>query len=699
MLDLPRSFRQDEKRAGMRPSHCRAPGWGCAPPVRPNIAWLRMRPNRFPSILPVVTLALIAAPAAAQWAPGGVRLCQGGCSGYALQIIGDAAGGAFVAWVELSQTNGSDVYLQHVTPWGVIAPGWPPGGLPVTFLSGSQGLTDLAPDGLGGALIVWFDHRNVELGSSKDVYAQRILADGSIAPGWPVNGAPVTRGPGTQDFSLIAPDGAGGAYVAWDDERDYSTRNTDIYAQHLTANGTVAAGWPENGLSVCIDPAGQFPWGLVPDDSGGVVVVWGDSRGGIFTTYAQRLHVDGTIAPGWVENGVLVVNQVARGGAVADGAGGFYAGAASLEPIYYDDSEYYVQRFTFEGTRAPGWPEGGLRVCGAPRARYELKVVEDAAGGALLAWDDERSAAGGSDNYVARVLPEGVLAPGWTADGVLVSSPAAFDHAPDIAPDGAGGGYVVWRQESGGSPSFVQHLTSRGAVAPGWPAYGVQLAQSSGQFDSQIASDGRGGAIVGWDEQQSRRGIWAQRFVIDGVVAVQVALVRAVAEPDRVALVWHVAEALSFRATVERRSQGSDWRALGDVNADGTGRIDYEDRAVAASERYAYRLAYLEDGAERYTAETWVEVPSALPLALEGFRPNPAVREITASFTLASAAPATFELLDLAGRRVIEREVGSLGAGRHQLRLGDGPRLAPGIYWLRLTQSGHALMARGVLVR
>jgi hypothetical protein len=259
---------------------------------------------------------------------------------------------------------------------------------------------------------------------------------------------------------------------------------------------------------------------------------------------------------------------------------------------------------------------------------------------------------------------------------------------------------VAWQREGGGEQSFVQHLMAGGSVAPGWPAYGVRLAPSNSQYDTRIASDGRGGAIVAWDERSTARsGVWAQRFVMDGVVPAQVSLVSAVAEPERVVLVWRAAGGVSFSADVERRSENSSWERRGPVSVDGSGRIEYVDRDVTGAARYAYRLAYVEDGAERHTAEIWVEVPHALALALEGLRPNPAARELTASFTLPSAASATLELLDLAGRRVSEHRVGSLGPGRHALRLGDGRQLAPGVYWLRLTQGGRALTARGVVVR
>jgi hypothetical protein len=177
-----------------------------------------------------------------------------------------------------------------------------------------------------------------------------------------------------------------------------------------------------------------------------------------------------------------------------------------------------------------------------------------------------------------------------------------------------------------------------------------------------------------------------------------VALVSAVAEPDRVVLTWFAATS-NLEATLYRRTAGSEWQALGLVTGDGGGHLRYEDRAVSPNGRYAYRLGYREQGAERFSGETWVEVPAVLSFELAGLRPNPAVGELAVSFTLPSAAPATLALLDVSGRRLIAREVGSLGPGRHLQRLGEGARFAPGIYWLRLTQAGRVLTACGVVVR
>jgi hypothetical protein len=91
--------------------------------------------------------------------------------------------------------------------------------------------------------------------------------------------------------------------------------------------------------------------------------------------------------------------------------------------------------------------------------------------------------------------------------------------------------------------------------------------------------------------------------------------------------------------------------------------------------------------------------PGSLRLALEGARPNPAVNGVRVWFTLPSREPATLELIDVAGRRVLRREVGSLGRGAHMLALGSAPGLRAGLYFLRLVQGGRVLHAKVAVIR
>jgi len=86
-------------------------------------------------------------------------------------------------------------------------------------------------------------------------------------------------------------------------------------------------------------------------------------------------------------------------------------------------------------------------------------------------------------------------------------------------------------------------------------------------------------------------------------------------------------------------------------------------------------------------------------ISLRGARPNPSLSGLKAAFTLPDAATARLELSDLAGRRILARDVGTLGAGDHVVDLTEGLKLAPGIYLLRLTRGDESVTARAVVIR
>jgi hypothetical protein len=86
-------------------------------------------------------------------------------------------------------------------------------------------------------------------------------------------------------------------------------------------------------------------------------------------------------------------------------------------------------------------------------------------------------------------------------------------------------------------------------------------------------------------------------------------------------------------------------------------------------------------------------------LALEGARPNPARGAMRVWFTLPSLEPATLDVVDVAGRRVLRRNIGSLGAGSHAVTLDGTQALRPGLYFLNLIQGSRSLSSRVAVVR
>jgi hypothetical protein len=75
--------------------------------------------------------------------------------------------------------------------------------------------------------------------------------------------------------------------------------------------------------------------------------------------------------------------------------------------------------------------------------------------------------------------------------------------------------------------------------------------------------------------------------------------------------------------------------------------------------------------------------PGAPPLALRR-PPTPLTGALDVTFSLPMTAPATLDLFDVMGRRMMKRAVGGMGPGEHQVRLAEPGQLTPGVYWLRL---------------
>jgi len=93
-----------------------------------------------------------------------------------------------------------------------------------------------------------------------------------------------------------------------------------------------------------------------------------------------------------------------------------------------------------------------------------------------------------------------------------------------------------------------------------------------------------------------------------------------------------------------------------------------------------------------------VELPSATGgLALAGVWPNPSRSGFAITLTLADASPARLEVLDLAGRRLLTRDLDRLGPGRHVVGLDEARALPPGVYLLRLSQAGQTRSRRAVV--
>jgi hypothetical protein len=383
------------------------------------------------------------------WTVDGLGVVTGPGNETGFRILADGAGGALFVWEDFRSGTSVDLYAQRLNSAGV--PQWTAGGKAVTTASGNQQGADLVADGAGGAIIAWTDTR----GAAGDIYAQRVNGVGD--PLWTADGVPVSAATGGQGSARLVPDGAGGAVAVWNDSR--SGVDMDLYAQRMDANG--APQWTLDGVALSTAIGDQRNPIPVSDGSGGIIVVWEDNRIGVYTDiYAGRLTGAGT-AP-WTADGVAI--STAPGyqtfpRIATDGAGG-----AIL--TWMDENggpaaaKVYGQRLNPAGT--PLWTAGGLPVSATIGRQAMPDVVPDGVGGAVFAWQDFRN--GTYDIYAQRMNAAGVAL--WTTDGVGVSTvPASSQYNVRLVPNGFGGAVLAWldgRPPGTGVDIYAQGVSSDG---------------------------------------------------------------------------------------------------------------------------------------------------------------------------------------------------------------------------------------------
>lgn len=192
----------------------------------------------------LVRIDFASVPAVGWTLPGiVVREAPGDGSGWPVALAADGAGGALVAWDEFV-AGFRQIRVQRIASDGVVPPQWPADGVVVT--PAGLGVDCLRPqlvgDGAGGAYVSW----HVD---TQGTFITHIRGDGTIAPGsWGAGGKRPAPPPYTDVFQTasLAPDGQGGLVITWS-AHDLLSDNSAVAVQRLLADGSPAPGWPSEG--------------------------------------------------------------------------------------------------------------------------------------------------------------------------------------------------------------------------------------------------------------------------------------------------------------------------------------------------------------------------------------------------------------------------------------------------------------------
>ncbi len=556
----------------------------------------------------------------------------------------------------------SSLILFTVVPIAAWAQ-WEPDGVPLCAAPATQESVSIASDGAGGAIVVWWDLR----AGNFDVYAQRVDASGNAR--WGTDGVAICTVSSGDYYPCITADGAGGAIIAWKDLR--SGVGYDIRAQRIDADGNVE--WTANGVLVCGAVLNQSRPAIVADGTGGAIVTWHDYRTGTNgDIYAQRVNASGIAQ--WTANGVAI--STAANGQLypvitTDGVGG-----AIIAWQDFRDGDYDVYARRVDAAGAPLWTAHGVAMCVAANQQVNVAIASDGVGGAIVAWQDNRSGTN-YDVYARRALSTGVVFWG-DAGGTPVTTAAGDQTQPVIAGDGGDqGAFVAWTDRRSGTNDdiYAQRMNQLGGRP--WSVDGVAMCTAADdQLAPSIVYDDADGAIVVWQDQRAggAQDIYAQRVNFFGVQW----------SPDGVPVCTAVQNQFFPKAVMD---------------GFGGAIVAWHDpRSGVSSDVYAQRI-----GANGDTPTGIRDTPSASVIALRENYPNPFSTTTVFDLELSRDADVTVDVFDAAGRRVRKIHLGHVGAGSRRLAfdaLDDhGRLLASGVYFYRVRGGGAIVTRKMVIVR
>ncbi|HET7226966.1 MAG TPA: FlgD immunoglobulin-like domain containing protein [Candidatus Eisenbacteria bacterium] len=444
--------------------------------------------------LPAFVLAAMFMPTAAHaawstYADHGTVLSTAGTFPGLAAIVTDGKNGCIVMWSE-SRAGNNDVYVQRLDVNGNAR--WTANGAPITAAAGDQFGATAITDGAGGAFVVWNDN-TLATGS---LFAQHIDSTGTKL--WAAGGVQISNLANPLSNPALALDGAGGVIVAF--ERAFTNTDHDIFAQRLNAAGVVQ--WSAPGFIVANSTSFEDHPQIVSDGAGGGWITWISN----LTGGGYRIHGCGISSGGSVSTdtdllalGTFVLSQTM----CPDGNGGAWVTWDELSSDFDVLWAHMSHGFAFASNI----------LAGGSQAQDEPVAVPDGAHGLLCAFFNSASLSGLIDGQ--HVAANGT--PQWGFAGVDIgTTPGGNDLQPGGAvSDGTGGMIVVWQNSYlVGSSLYAQHVNGLGTTAyTTWGSARPVMVTAWSEGSQKAVPDGAGGACVAFIEDTGT----LQRLVVQHI--------------------------------------------------------------------------------------------------------------------------------------------------------------------------------------
>ncbi len=138
-------------------------------------------------------------------------------------------------------------------------------------------------------------------------------------------------------------------------------------------------------------------------------------------------------------------------------------------------------------------------ICTFTNDQRDQVLCSDGDNGAIIAWKDKRTDVG--DIYAQRIDKSGYVR--WNTNGVALCTTMYEQLTPKIISDGKGGAIIVWDDRRTGLLSgniYAQRINADGQVL--WTTNGVAV-KAGLAYTTIITTDGSSGAIIAWRDDRS----------------------------------------------------------------------------------------------------------------------------------------------------------------------------------------------------
>jgi hypothetical protein len=541
----------------------------------------------------------------------------------------------------------------------------------------------------------------------------------------------VVTAPNNQLSHKSIPDGSGGVIVVWEDHRNSGAQtNRDIYAERFNSLGIRQWG-DSNGLPIAVKPTAERYFDICTDGSGGVIIVWEDYNAAFTVTVLKGQRVTNAGVKMWSDTGNVITNEgnkQLRPKLSYISPGSYYLAYETSE-FNSSEVELKANKLDINGSRQWGT---GVVFCSADFNQTDLDVTTASDGGFIVTWRDPRSKLTEFDIYIQKISSSGTVL--WGTDGNVVNNERFEQNYQDVYPDNSGGAFIAWtdRRDSIQIDIYAQRIRANGTAVFQNNGIPICLAPES-QFRPELVTDMKGGVIMVWNDFRNGPSapfnidIYGQRIDSLGNIKWQVNG-KNICDANLSQNNQKVISDGSYGAIVtwDDRRAGTSIYDIYAQRVDSASNLlwggDDVPISIASGNQYEPQITPTTDGAIIFFIDTRISInnynlyiqkvkmngstilsagngsTAVNSYRLEQNYPNPFNPSTVISFAIAKEEFVKLKVYDVTGKEVATLLIEKLSMGSHSVSF-NAAALTSGVYFYRLETEGFTDFKKMLLVK